>query len=300
MQEERPQTPPQPDTPPPPDDDLAGAHDDAGTPPPDGEVAIALPASAHRASSMKTRMIAGVVMLIPIIVTIMVVMFIADQLHNLFRPVTDMLWEQVTPALEQLMPENITAAERIKEAKRIREGISIVFSLILAIITIYMVGLFSSNIIVRRIIGLGERVLQRIPIIKTVYGTMKQIAETFSMSNRRQSQKTVIIEYPRRGILSMGFVSGETRLPNDGRLYVNIFLPTTPNPTSGYLLMVPAEEVMETTLTIEEAFKFIISGGLLELENLKLAPYRPSERDPAPAEAPLLHGPTGAPPTGRQ
>lgn len=236
------------------------ANNDVPENPP--HVAEDIPAPA-KGGALRTRLIAGVVTLIPIIVTLLVVFFISDKLQTLFEPVTTRILKGVQ------FPEDIGPFKKVETA------VSLFLSLILAVLTIYVVGLFSSNIAIKRLIGLGERILEGIPVIKTVYGTMKQIAETFSLQNGEEFQKVVVLEYPRRGIYALAFVTGESRMEGDTRLFVNVFVPTTPNPTSGFLLILPSDDLREIELTYEEAFKFIISGGLLELGRFKLSPYRP-------------------------
>jgi uncharacterized membrane protein len=196
---------------------------------------------------------------------------------NVFEPVTNWLWANWGYDIDGL-PHQIIL-------------INIGFSWLLAFVAIYLVGFFSALVFVRRLIYVGEAILVRIPIIKTVYGTIKQIVETFSAGGAGSFQKVVIIEFPRPGIFSVAFVTGESHLEGDPRRYVNVFLPTTPNVTTGFLLVLPSEEVRETFLTIEEAFKFIISGGILTFPSLRTRPYRPLR----PEEISIMEPPKAAP-----
>jgi len=122
---------------------------------------------------------------------------------------------------------------------------------------IVLVGLFTRNLIGIAFFRLLESLLNRIPIIKGIFMATKQISEVFLKDHRTAFQKVVLFEYPRRGIYSVGFVTRD-----DPSLdLLNVFLPTTPNPTSGYLLMVPRKQATILPLTIEEGIRLIISGG---------------------------------------
>ena len=112
----------------------------------------------------------------------------------------------------------------------------------------------------------GERILNRMPVVRSVYSAIKQIFETILAQQSNAFREAVLIEYPRRGIWAIGFITGTTKgevqnLTEEET--VNIFLPTTPNPTSGFLLFVPREEVVPLDMSVEEAVKMVISGGIV-------------------------------------
>jgi uncharacterized membrane protein len=131
---------------------------------------------------------------------------------------------------------------------------------------IILTGMLTRNYFGKKLVALGEQVVDRIPLINRVYGAIKQISEAFLSTKREVFKKAVLFEYPRKGIYSIGFYTQDTRgtvqdaLEND---VVSVFLPTTPNPTSGFLLFIPKSEVIELDLSIEEALKLIISGGAI-------------------------------------
>ena len=125
------------------------------------------------------------------------------------------------------------------------------------LLLITLVGMFTRNLIGIAFFRLVERGLNRIPIIKGIFAATKQISEVFLQDRRTAFQKVVMFEYPRRGTYSLGFVTHD----DPGLELVNVFLPTTPNPTSGYLLMVPRNQTVILPLTIEEGIRLIISGG---------------------------------------
>ena len=128
------------------------------------------------------------------------------------------------------------------------------------------VGFLTAGLIGRYIIKLGERIIQRLPIIRSVYGALKQIFESVLASSSESFREVVLVEYPRRGIWAIAFITGITKEEvqniTDNEM-VNIFLPTTPNPTSGFLLFVPKDELIQLNMTVEEGIKMVISGGIV-------------------------------------
>ncbi len=141
-------------------------------------------------------------------------------------------------------------------------GLGLVF--MLAFLT--FIGFLTAGFAGRTLVRTGERLLSRMPIIRSVYGTLKQIFETVLNQSSRSFREVVLVEYPRRGIGAIGFVTGPTRGEVQERTdedLVNIFLPTTPNPTSGFLLFVPRKDLIHLDMTVEEGIKLVISGGIV-------------------------------------
>ena len=133
---------------------------------------------------------------------------------------------------------------------------------ILTILFIYLIGQLVSNVLGKQIYGWFEKILSRIPFVNTVYRVIKQITSHISGPDRQAFKKVVFIEYPRKEIWTLSMVTGESR--NDkGELYYHVFVPTTPNPTSGFLLYIPQKDICHTDMSIEEGMKIIISGGML-------------------------------------
>ena len=130
------------------------------------------------------------------------------------------------------------------------------------------VGWVAKGLIGRSLILFGESLVERMPVVRTIYSGVKQIAETVFAQSERSFEKACLIQYPRKGIWAIGFISttakGEIahRAETGGEL-LSIFLPTTPNPTSGFLLFVPREDVIELDMTVEESAKLVISAGLV-------------------------------------
>jgi len=129
-----------------------------------------------------------------------------------------------------------------------------------------MVGALTAGFMGRLWMRLSERVLAKMPVIRTIYSAVKQILETVLADQSAAFREAVLIEYPRRGMWAIGFITGRTKgevqnLTEDE--CVNVFLPTTPNPTSGFLLFVPKPDIVPLAMTVEEAIKMVISGGII-------------------------------------
>ena len=146
--------------------------------------------------------------------------------------------------------------------------------LIISIFTITIIGALTPGFIGRTLLKAGERVLDKMPVVRTIYGAIKQIMETVMSTNSESFREVVLVEYPRKGIWVIGFVTGETKGEvqslNKSQL-INIFIPTTPNPTSGFLLFIPKEDLVYMDMKVEDAVKMVISGGIVTPpENKKL------------------------------
>lgn len=138
--------------------------------------------------------------------------------------------------------------------------------LIIALVFFIIVGFITRNFFGRLFVRVSEYVVERVPVINTIYGAIKQIFETVMASQSDAFKEVVMFEYPRKGIWVMGFVTGTTKgevqslTKNDT---VNVFLPTTPNPTSGFLLFVPKKDLTYMKMGVEEGIKMIVSGGII-------------------------------------
>tara|TARA_B100000029_G_scaffold402162_1_gene401567 strand:+ start:875 stop:1492 length:618 start_codon:yes stop_codon:yes gene_type:complete len=195
----------------------------------------------EKKSSILTRFrnnfITGIVVLIPIGITIYLTIFLASITSKI-------LPKEINP--NHYLPYNIPGVE-----------------IITAIILITLIGWLSLSFIGKRLLNLFDRIFNRIPILRTIYSAIGQMTETFTKGDK-QKKNVVLVEYPRKGSWAVGFATKE----NAGEIssktkqnLVNVFVPTTPNPTSGFLLMFPKEEVIYLDLTFEEASKFIVSAG---------------------------------------
>ena len=188
-------------------------------------------------SSLRNNFIAGVVVLIPIGITLYLTVFIINISSKLIP-------KEINP--NHYLPYNIPGLE-----------------ILIAILLITIIGWISLSFIGKRLFNLFETILNKIPIIRTIYSAVEQLIETFT-SSKSDKKTVVLVEYPRKGVFAVGFATkentGEIR-KKAGKELLNVFVPTTPNPTSGFLLMFPKDEVIFLDLTFEEASKFIVSAG---------------------------------------
>ena len=137
--------------------------------------------------------------------------------------------------------------------------------IILTILLIYILGFLVTNFLGRKIFNIGERIVKKVPIVNIIYTTLKQITDTFTKGSTDTFEGAVYIQYPRQGLWTMAFISGESKT-KDGVPYYHLFVPTTPNPTSGFFLMIPQADTVPTGMSVEDGLKTIISGGLLAPE----------------------------------
>jgi uncharacterized membrane protein len=137
--------------------------------------------------------------------------------------------------------------------------------LIIAFLSFILIGLIFSTLFGKAILGYFDNLITRIPFAGNVYKAIKQITETFSNADAAY-QKVVLIEYPRKDIYAIGFMTGETKgeIKNRKKIdMVNVFVPTTPNPTSGFLLFIPKEDAVELDMSVEDAIKLVVSAGMV-------------------------------------
>jgi uncharacterized membrane protein len=149
---------------------------------------------------------------------------------------------------------------------------------LLIVLALILVGWFAAGFLGRLVVNTQDRILARMPLVRSVYGAVKQILETVLAQTSTAFREVVLLEYPRRGIWAIGFITGYTEgevqnLTEDE--CVNIFLPTTPNPTSGFLLFVPRKDLIKLDMSIEEGIKMVVSGGIVT----------PPDRRPAQEQA---------------
>ncbi|MFL3044435.1 MAG: DUF502 domain-containing protein [Candidatus Neomarinimicrobiota bacterium] len=137
------------------------------------------------------------------------------------------------------------------------------FGLILTLLIIFALGVFVTNVLGRRLFSWGERLISSIPLVKNIYNTLKQITNAFSGATKTENyQRVIYIQYPRKELWTISFVTGDS-VDKSGEEYYHVFVPTTPNPTSGVFIIIPKKDAIEADLTVEEGLKAVISGGLL-------------------------------------
>jgi len=181
--------------------------------------------------------ITGIVVLIPIGITFYVTIFLVSISSKI-------LPKEINP--NHYLPYDIPGVE-----------------IITSVILITLIGWLSLSFLGRRLLGLFNNILNRIPILRTIYSAIGQMTETFTKTEKGK-KNVVLVEYPRKGSWAVGFATKENYgeiVDKTKKKLINVFIPTTPNPTSGFLLMFPKEEIIYLDLTFEEASKFIVSAG---------------------------------------
>lgn len=195
-------------------------------------------------SHLRRYFFAGLFFWVPIWVTLLVVHFVLNLLSNTFSLIPEMY-----------RPQNWLGFDI--------PGIGILLSLII----VFCSGILVTNFLGRKIVQLGEAIVGRIPLVRTIYMGSKQIIDTMVSSSNQSFRKVALIEYPRKGSWAIGFLTGYAPIEIQqqiGHESIYVFIPTTPNPTSGFLLLVPKHEIHELDMTIEQAFKLIISMGVIQ------------------------------------
>jgi uncharacterized membrane protein len=186
----------------------------------------------------KTRIASGLVVLIPLVITVAVIRFLFDFTSGILLPIVD-------PALAD-WPALARAA----------------LSLVILLVIVYFLGALAANIVGRRVLGLGESVVLRLPFVKSVYSVSKQVVAAFQGEGARAFKAVVFVEFPQPGMRAVGFVTSEiTR--EDGSVWNTVFVPTTPNPTTGFLQLIPRDSLEQTDYSVEDGIKMVMSLGVL-------------------------------------
>lgn len=206
---------------------------------------------------LKSDLIAGLLVVIPLATTIWLSVSTAKWAINLFTRIP----KQINPfdGLDPLLTDVL--------------NFSVGFTV--PLLSILIIGLMARNIAGRWLLDFGEQFLQAIPLAGSVYKTLKQILETLLSDSKTKFRRVVLVEYPRKGVWTMGFVTGKVSPQLQAHLQedaINVFIPTTPNPTSGWYAIVPQQELIDVDITIEDAFKVLISGGIVSPESVVRPP----------------------------
>ena len=141
-------------------------------------------------------------------------------------------------------------------------GVGVLTTLLLVLLT----GLLAQNYVGKKLLELWDKLINKIPVVRAIYSATKQTLDSL-FSSKKNFKKTVLVEFPRKGMLSIAFVANELKI--DGEKYFAVYVPTAPNPTSGYTIFVREDEVFYTDLTIDEATRIILSGGLVVKDHIK-------------------------------
>ena len=187
----------------------------------------------HITQKFRSKLFAGLATLLPLYLTFIVIKFLFTKLEEMSGPI-------------------------LKKINLDIPGLGI----ILTVLLVYILGLLVTNFLGKKIFDIGERLVKKVPIVNMIYTTLKQITDTFTKGSMEAFKGAVYIEYPRKGLWTMAFISGES-INKDGVSFYHLFVPTTPNPTSGFFLMIPQSDAIKSGMSVENGLKTIISGGLL-------------------------------------
>ncbi len=189
----------------------------------------------------KNYFLSGILVVIPVVITILV-------LKSIFTFLDELLLPYLMPQLGYWVP-----------------GIGIIITLA----GIYIIGILVTNFIGRKFVYLGEKIVLNIPVAKSIYGSVKQIMETFSFKTEESGKKVVMVEYPKENIWSIGLVNGEITHPGNNQRLFSILILASINPTSGFFILVPQDKVVHLNISVEEAMKWIVSGGIVTPEEFR-------------------------------
>lgn len=182
--------------------------------------------------SLRRYFLAGLLVVVPTAATILILVWFFSTIDNILQPIIKLIVGRPVP------------------------GIGFGVSLLL----IYLIGILVSNVLGRKLLDYGESLLSRVPVVRPLYASIKQIMTSFSAPSKAGFGQTALVEFPRKGIWSLGFITSEIR-SQSGETWLNVFIPTSPNPTSGFLQIMKEEEVIRTNIPTNQALRIIISAG---------------------------------------
>ncbi|MGZ5381767.1 MAG: DUF502 domain-containing protein [Thermoanaerobaculia bacterium] len=183
---------------------------------------------------VRRHLTAGLLVLVPLVITAAVIRFVFNVIDGASQPLTERLLGRTIPGL----------------------------GLVLTIAVIWLTGLLSSNLVGKKFLELFGRLLENLPLVKTVYTASKQLVEAVSPGGRRAFQRVVLVEFPQKGTFALGFVTGNGLGSLDAST-LSIYVPTALNPTSGFLIFAKESDILDPRLTVEEAIKLVVSGGVV-------------------------------------
>jgi len=192
---------------------------------------------------LKRYFITGLLVVVPLYITVYVLTLIVGFMDNIFSVLP------ITLRPDTYLPVRIP-------------GQGIVFT----IIGIFIVGVIATNILGKRLFAIGERALLRVPVVRIVYNASKQFMETFFSGERDGFRKVVLVEFPKKGVYSIGFITGRAKGELQQDVHekpITLFMPTAPNPTSGYLIVVEEASTIPLKMSVEDAFKVVMTGGMV-------------------------------------
>jgi uncharacterized membrane protein len=188
---------------------------------------------------LRTQFITGILVVVPIGAAILILRWLFFTFDNLLQPVAKSLLGYTIPGL----------------------------GLVIIVVLIYLAGVVATNVIGRRLIRYGESLLARVPLFRYLYTGIKQILQSFATPREGGFLQVVLVEFPKKGMRAIGFVTSESSVESGEKLF-SVFIPTSPNPTSGYLEIVKENDIIKTNISIDDALKMVLSAGKVSLQEV--------------------------------
>lgn len=252
-----------------------------------GETASPMPRSrlwSTLQAVLRARVTAGLVFVLPLWITYLLLRFIFELMRDTsywvvdwyLRGRGDRLVESWGVTVEEFAQKGVSALPA-----QVQWGVAI-FSVLLTVFFLYCIGVLTANIVGRRLVRIGESILEYVPFVKTIYKSSKQILQTIAGETGQNFQRVVLIPFPSKEVRSIGFVTSSSRDTTTGEDLYSVYLPTAPSPTGGFVIVVRKADVIELDWTVENALKTIISGGVLGPDMIPLMgqppPAQPARR----------------------
>lgn len=243
---------------------------------------------------LRTRIAAGLLVVLPIWVTFLLIKFFFGLMRDSSRWVVEWFLrsEGVESALQWLgfkwqAVDVTTLEDMLVKTPALDWGIAI-FSVVFTLFLLYTIGVLAANIVGRRAIEIMEGILDRVPLVKTIYRATKQIVGTFAGEQSKEFQRVALIPFPQEKMRSVGFITSIFNDSLTGEELASVFIPTTPNPTTGYLQILRRADLVELDWSVEDAVRTIMSGGILRPDFLTIVPTKELENLPRGPDGEIL------------
>lgn len=188
---------------------------------------------------LRRQFIAGILVVLPVVIAVLILVWLFNYIDNIAQPVAKSLLGRTIPGL----------------------GFG------LTVVLIYLTGVVATSVLGKRLVRFGESLLSRVPVFRYLYTGVKQIMESFAAPREAGFLQVVLVEFPKKGMRVIGFLTSESRL-DSGEKLLTVFIPTSPNPTSGYLEIVRESDVIRTNISIDDALKMVLSVGKVSLQEV--------------------------------
>jgi uncharacterized membrane protein len=186
---------------------------------------------------LRRHFLAGILVLVPLVATILIFKWLFEAIDGILEPAVEAIFGRPIPGI----------------------GFGVI------IILIFLAGVIAGNIYGRKVLQRSESFLKEVPMVREIYGLFKQVLESVMLPNKGGFREVVLVEFPRQGMKTIGFITNRVK-DVSGRKLVNVYIPTTPNPTSGYLEIIPEEDVVRLDMSVDDAIKMVVSGGMVSPE----------------------------------